>query len=180
MLDEKILPLAVGISERMNKAYGGLYTSVDKQFHLRPGDRFFHHLQKGVPLRLELGENEFEKNAVRAVRRDTGERIELPQEGLEDKVQQILDDMQESMYKKALAFRKSNTRSAESYEELKNIINESGGFVEVYFAGTREDERRIKEETGATPRCMPLCDNSRGKCFITGKEGRKTIFAKAY
>jgi prolyl-tRNA synthetase len=180
MLDEKFLPIARGISDRMNVAFGGLYTSVDKQFHLRPGDRFFHHLQKGVPLRLELGENEFEKNTVRAVRRDTGERIELPQEGLEDSVRQILDDIQESMYKKALAFRKSNTKSAESYDEFKNIINESGGFVEVYFAGTREDERRIKEETGATPRCMPLDDDSRGKCFITGKEGRKTIFAKAY
>jgi prolyl-tRNA synthetase len=180
VLDEKILPLAVNISERMNKAFGGLYTSVDKQFHLRPGDRFFYHLQKGVPLRLELGEKEFEKYVVSAVRRDTGERIELPIDGLEIKVEQILENIQESMYRKALAFRKSNTRSAESYEELKSIIEENGGFVETYFAGTRDDERRIKEETGATPRCMPLDDDSRGKCFITGKEGRKIIFAKAY
>ena len=180
VLHEKILPVANSLSERMNEAFGGLYTTVDKQFHLRPGDRFFYHLQKGVSLRLELGENEFEKCSVRAVRRDTGEKIELPLEGLPAKVQQILDDIQASMYAKALAFRKANTRSAESYEELKNSIDENGGFVEVYFAGTREDERRIKEETGATPRCMPLSDDSRGKCFITGKEGRKTIFAKAY
>ena len=84
------------------------------------------------------------------------------------------------MYNKALAFRKSNTRSAGSYEELKSIIDETGGFVEVYLAGTHDDDRRIKEETGATARCMPLSDDTRGKCFITGKEGRKTIFAKAY
>jgi prolyl-tRNA synthetase len=180
MFDEKILPLADRISERMNKAFGGLYTSVDKQSHLRPGDRFFYHIQKGVPLRLELGEKEFEKCVVSAVRRDTGERIELPLEGLEVKVQLLLEDIQESLYSKALAFRKSNTRSAENYEELKSIIDENGGFVEAYFAGTREDERHIKEETGATPRCMPLSDNSRGKCFMTGNEGRKTIFAKAY
>ena len=180
MLDGKILPLAKDLSERMNKAFGGLYTSIDQQFHLRPGDRFFHHLQKGVPLRLELGENEFEKNAVRAVRRDTGEKIELPLEGLEIKVQEILEDIQESLYSKALAFRKSNTREAGSYDELKEIIEKNGGFAETYFAGTRDDERRVKEETGATSRCMPLDDDSRGKCFMTGKEGRKTIFAKAY
>jgi len=180
MLNEKILPLARNISERMNKAFGGLHASVDEQFHLRPGDRFFHHLQKGVPLRLELGEKEFEKSAVCAVRRDTGERIELPQEGLEIKVQEILDDIQTSLYSKALAFRKSNTRTAENYDELKNIISENGGFVEVYFAGTRDDERRVKEETGATPRCTPMDDDSHGKCFMTGKEGRKVIFAKAY
>ena len=179
-MNDKILPLANTLAERMNKAFGGLYSTVDKQFHQRPGDRFFYHLQKGVPLRLELGEKELEKSIVCAVRRDTGERIELPLEGLETKVGQILEDIQESMYKKALAFRKSNTRSAGSYEELKGIIDEKGGFVEVYFAGTRDDERRVKEETGATARCMPLSDETRGKCFITGKEGRKIIFAKAY
>jgi prolyl-tRNA synthetase len=84
------------------------------------------------------------------------------------------------MYKKALAFRKSNTRSAENYEELKSIINEKGGFVEAYFAGTRDDERCIKEESGATARCMPLGDETSGKCIMTGREGRKIIFAKAY
>jgi prolyl-tRNA synthetase len=180
VLNEKILPIANSISERMNKAFGGLYTSVDRQFHLRPADRFFYHLQKGIPLRLELGEKEFEKNVVCAVRRDTGEKIELPLDGIETKVQKILDDIQESMYSKAVAFRQSNTRKAENYEELKSIINEKGGFVEAYFAGVRDDERRIKDETGATPRCIPMDDDSRGKCFVTGKEGRKTIFAKAY
>ncbi|MCL2767625.1 MAG: proline--tRNA ligase [Synergistaceae bacterium] len=180
LLNERILPLASALSERMNKAFGGLYSFVDKQFHLRPGDRFFHHLQKGVPLRLELGEKEFEKYTVRAVRRDTGEKIELPQEGIEMKVQEILDDIQTSLHSKALTFRKSNTRKAENYEELKSIIEEKGGFAEAYFAGTRDDERRIKEETGASARCMPLCDETRGKCIMTGKDGRKVIFAKAY
>ena len=180
LLNEKILPLASSISERMNKAFGGLYASVDKQFHLRPGDRFFHHLQKGVPLRLELGEKEFETCSVRVVRRDTGEKIELPLEGIEVKVQEILDDIQVSLHSKALAFRKSNTRKAESYDELKNIINENGGFAEAFFAGTRDDERQIKEETGATARCMPMNDDECGKCIMTGKKGRKVIFAKAY
>jgi len=164
----------------MNKAFGGLHAPVDEQFHLRPGDRFFYHLQKGVPLRLEFGEREFDKSVICAVRRDTGERVELPLEGLETKVLEILDDIQTSLHSKALAFRKSNTRQAKNYEELKNIINENGGFVEAYFAGTRENERLIKDETGATPRCTPMSDDSRGKCFMTGKEGRKFIFAKAY
>ena len=85
------------------------------------------------------------------------------------------------MYNKAKNFRDANTSSASSLDELKAIIAEKGGFVKAYFAGTPEDEKRIREETGgATPRCIPLGDESRGKCIITGKEGRRTIFAKAY
>lgn len=179
ILNEKLEPRALELATQMNEACGGGVT-VDKQYHMRPGDRFFYHLQKGVPLRLELGEKEINKDIVIAVRRDTGEKIELPQEGIADRVQKILDDIQKSLYTKARDFRIANTRSAGSYDELKSIIEEKGGFVETYFAGTPDDERRIREETGATPRCTPIGDDSRGKCFITGKEGRKVIFAKAY
>jgi prolyl-tRNA synthetase len=115
------------------------------------------------------------------VRRDTGEKTDIAGESVAAAVPKILEDIQATRYAKAKAFREANTFSASTYDELKAVLDEKGGFVEAYFAGTPEDERRIKEETGgATPRCVPLSDDSRGPCILTGKEGRKTIFAKAY
>jgi prolyl-tRNA synthetase len=187
LLEEELLPKAKEFSKRLNRALGGSYTTVDTQFHMRPGDRFFHHLQKGVPLRLEFGEKDLKAGTVRAVRRDTGEKFDIAQDALESTVARTLEDIQTSLYLKAKAFREKNTSFASSYDELKAALKENSekgeksGFVEAYFAGTPEDERRIKEETGgATPRCIPLADTSRGKCILTGREGRKTIFAKAY
>ena len=175
-----LLPRAKELASQLNGALGGLCTAVDTQFHMRPGDRFFTHLQKGVPLRLELGEKEMEKGTVRAVRRDTGEKTDIALEALIPTVKDLLDEIQENLYTRAKDFRLEHTSTAGSYDELKAILAEKGGFVEAYFGGTPEDERRIKEETGATPRCIPWGDESRGKCILTGGEGRKTIFAKAY
>jgi prolyl-tRNA synthetase len=180
LLDDEFLPKAREFSARLNDSLGGLYTTVDTRFHMRPGDRFFYHLQKGVPLRLELGEKDMKAGTVRAVRRDNGEKIDIAHDALIPTVTAILDDIQSSLYKKAKAFREKNTSFAASYDELKAILEEKGGFVEAYFAGSLEDERRVKDETGATPRCIPLADKSTGKCVFTGREGRRTIFAKAY
>ena len=181
LLDGSLLPRAKEFSRQLNDAMGGLHTLVDTQFHMRPGDRFFHHLQRGVPLRLELGEKDMRAGTVRAVRRDTGERLDIAHDALVPTVTKVLEDIQASMYARARAFREEHTSFAGSYEELKALLSERGGFVEAYFAGSPEDERRIREETGgATPRCIPLSDSSRGKCVVMGWEGRRTIFAKAY
>lgn len=180
-LEKELLPRAMEISSSLNAALGGRFTIVDKQFHLRPGDRFFHHLQRGVPLRLELGEKELEKGTVRAVRRDTGEKMDIPIENLAEKIPALLEDIQSNLFNRALDFRKKKTTFASTYEELKKAIDGDGGFVETWFAGGREDEKKIKEETGATARCMPLEDISTGKCILTGKEGApKVVFARAY
>ena len=180
-LDQELIPKAADLSEQLNKSLGGRYTQVDKQFHLRPGDRFFHHLQKGVPLRLELGEKDLAQGTVRAVRRDTGEKADIPLDTVAEKVPLILEDIQSSLYEKALNFRKDNTAQIDNYEDFREQIEKNGGFVETWFAGGAEDERKIKEDTGATARCMPLENQSEGECFFTGKKGaRKTIFAKAY
>lgn len=169
------------IKTTLSGVLGGRYVQVDRQFHLRPGDRFFSHLQKGVPLRLELGEKEMASGMVRVVRRDTGEKLEVEWSRIAEVVPALLEEIQQSLYDKAMKFRLENTHQASSLTELKEIINGVGGFVEVYFAGDKEDERAIKEATGATPRCQPMEDDSAGKCFYTGKDGgRKTIFAKAY
>lgn len=179
--EDVLLPMARELSGQLDEALGGLYTAVDTQFHMRPGDRFFTHLQRGVPLRLELGEKDVQAGTVRVVRRDTGEKADLSRDALVPAVQKLLEDVQSNLYRRALSFREAHTAQASSYDELKAILAERGGFVEAYFGGMPEDERRIREETGGvTPRCIPLVDASTGRCIVTGKEGRRTIFAKAY
>nr|WP_321502635.1 proline--tRNA ligase [uncultured Dethiosulfovibrio sp.] len=180
--EEVLLPKARELGDRIESIIGIHHVDVDRQFHMRPGDRFFYHLQKGVPLRLELGEKEFDKGTVRAVRRDTGEKLDLPWEGLETAVSELLETIQRDMLEKARNFREQNTYSASSLDELKQIVETKGGFVRAYFGGTKEDEKAIKESTGATVRCFPLEDQDKtGRCFYTGKEGcRLAILAKSY
>ena len=175
-----ILPKAKELSAQLDSELGGMYTKIDTDFHMRPGDRFFAHLQKGVPLRLELGEKDIAAGTVRLVRRDTGEKIDVKNYAVIPTVKNILDDIQTNLFTRAKNFREENTHDASSYDELKEIIESKGGFVRAYFGGTPEDETRIREETGATPRVI-LPGNHTGKCIITGNDGaRLTIFAKAY
>ena len=151
-----------------------------QRFHTRPGDRFFTHLQKGVPLRLELGEKDLAAGTVRIVRRDTGEKLDVANDAVIPTVKKLLDDIQANLFARAKSFREANTHDAKSYDELRELIDKQGGFVRAYFGGTPEDEVRIREETGATPRCV-LPGENRGKCIITGSnDARLTVFAKAY
>lgn len=177
-----LLSKARELAGKIESVIGGRTIAVDDQFHMRPGDRFFYHLQKGVPLRLELGEKEFEKGTVRAVRRDTGEKIDLPWDGIETKVHELLETIQEDLLNKARSFRETNTHEVSDFDGLKKTLEEKGGFIKTYFSGTKEDEKAIKEATGATVRCFPLEDkDARGRCFFTGKDGaRMAIFAKSY
>ncbi|MBQ3402451.1 MAG: proline--tRNA ligase [Synergistaceae bacterium] len=178
--ENDILPKAKELSARLDDELGGMFTKVDTDFHARPGDRFFTHLQKGVPLRLELGEKDISAGTVRVVRRDTGEKLDVKNEAVIPTVKKLLEDIQANMFTRAKNFRDGNTHDAGSYDELKEIIASQGGFVRAYFGGTPEDETRIREETGATPRCI-LPGNDTGKCIITGNDGaRLTVFAKAY
>ena len=178
--ENDILPKAKELSSKLDAELGGMFTRVDTDFHMRPADRFFTHLQKGVPLRLELGEKDIKAGTVRVVRRDTGEKMDVANDAVIPTVKKLLDDIQSNLFARAKAFREANTHDAGSYDELKAIIAEKGGFVRAYFGGTPEDEVRIREETGATPRCILPGDN-RGRCIITGQDNaRLTVFAKAY
>ena len=180
-LEREILPKAREIAAVLNKVLGPMAVQVDTDFHLRPGDRFFRHLQRGVPLRLELGEREMEAGKLRAVRRDTAEKVEIPWESAANEIPALLETIQKALFEKAAAFRDANTRHASSFEEMKSILENSGGFVTAYFGGDRSDEKAIKEATGATVRCFPLSDESTGTCFFTGKADAKlAIFARAY
>ena len=181
-IDKELMPKAAELKAALNEALGGRFVNVDTQFHMRPGDRFFSHLQKGVPLRLELGEKEYAAEKLRVVRRDTGEKIDITWADAPTAIPALLDEIQRNLYNRALEFRLANTHRAENMEEFKRLLEEKGGFIEVFFGGSKADEKAIKEATGATPRCFPFVHaEERGKCFYTGKEGaRKAIFAKAY
>ena len=181
-IDKELMPKAAELKAALNEALGGRFVNVDTQFHMRPGDRFFSHLQKGVPLRLELGEKEYAAEKLRVVRRDTGEKIDIAWADAPTAIPALLDEIQRNLYNRALEFRLANTHRAENMEEFKRLLEEKGGFIEVFFGGSKEDEKAIKEATGATPRCFPFAHaEERGRCFYTGKEGaRKAIFAKAY
>ena len=169
------------IADELCKVLGPLTVTVDEQNHMRPGDRFFFHLQKGVPLRLELGEKDDANGTVRSVRRDTGAKEDIAFGDIAAKVPAMLEDIQKSLYEKACAFRDAHTSEASSYEELKEKLA-AGGWVKCYFAGSKDDEKRIKEETQATVRCYPLADKEKtGKCVYTGKENAHlAIFSKSY
>ena len=114
--------------------------------------------------------------------RDTGEKLDIAWSEAAAAIPALLDEIQQNLYNRALQFRLANTHKAENLEEFKKLLEEKGGFIEVFFAGSKEDEKAIKEATGATPRCFPFAHSEeRGKCFYTGKENaRKAIFAKAY
>lgn len=183
-LKNDLEPMAGKISQLLNTVLGALCTVVDRQYHLRPGDRFFRHLQKGVPLRIEIGEKEFADNTVTLVRRDDSTKERVSVDSLASRVANILDDMQDELYKRALDFRKANTFDISSLDELKAFFTKerAGGFARAHFDGSADDEKDIKDITGgATIRCMPIDDESRGRCIYTGRENaRSVIFAKAY
>lgn len=183
-LKNDLEPTAGKISQLLNTVLGSLCTVVDRQYHLRPGDRFFRYLQKGVPLRIEIGEKEFADDTVTLVRRDDSTKERVSVDSLASRVANILDDMQGGLYKRALDFRKANTFDISSLDELKAFFTKekAGGFARAHFDGSADDEKDIKDITGgATIRCMPIDDESRGRCIYTGRENaRSVIFAKAY
>ncbi|MBD2093514.1 proline--tRNA ligase [Microcoleus sp. FACHB-1515] len=155
---------------------------VDDRDNLSPGFKFNDWELKGIPLRLEIGPKDLASESSVLVRRDTGEKITVPLSQLEDRIKNILNSIQENLLQKAKEFQQRNTYYVDSYEEFKASIEKKPGFYIAYFAGTIDDEERIKQETKATGRCIPFnLQGEIGKCFLTGKEtSQKVVFAKAY
>ncbi|MEA5534927.1 proline--tRNA ligase [Crocosphaera sp. XPORK-15E] len=155
---------------------------VDVRENLSPGFKFNDWELKGIPLRMEMGPRDLQNGNVVLVRRDTGEKIIVPQSELKSKIPELLEDIQTSLFQKAQEFQRQNTYSVSTYEEFKAGIETKPGFYLAYFDGSPEDEETIQEETKATGRCIPLGENSKpGKCFYTGKQtSQQVIFARAY
>ena len=148
----------------------------------KPGWKFAEYELKGVPVRLAIGPRDLENGTVEVARRDTLEKSVISLEGVVLHVQNLLTDIQENIYRKALKFREENTRRADTYDEFKEILVERGGFVLAHWDGTKETEEKIKSETMATIRLIPLQpDKEKGKCIYSGKPSDyRVVFAKAY
>ena len=159
----------------------GISVKYDDADNKRPGFKFADYELKGVPVRLVLGARDLENGTMEVMRRDTLEKSTVSIEGIEEYVANLLEEMQENIYKKALDFRTSHTYEVNSYDEFKEKLEE-GGFVLAHWDGTPETEAQIKEETKATIRCIPLDgDTTPGKCVLTGKpSARRVVFARSY
>ncbi|RLD78307.1 MAG: proline--tRNA ligase [Bacteroidetes bacterium] len=160
----------------------GISVKYDGRDTYRPGHKFAEYELKGVPIRIAIGPRDLEQGNVEIARRDTLEKKIYPQEGLEDTISGLLDEIQDNLFKKAAKFREENTHKVDSYDEFKNIIENKGGFILAHWDGTAETEEKIKSETKATIRCIPVdAVEEEGKCILTGKPSNKRVlFAKAY
>jgi len=153
---------------------------IDDNEQTSPGWKFNQWEMKGVPLRMEIGPKDLENNQVVLVRRDTGEKQFIPTENLFSVITGLLEEIQNSLFQRALEFRDRNTHEVDNYADFKKII-ESGGFVKAFWAGDGQMEAMIQEQTGATIRCIPFKQDQQGTCFYTGKpSGTIAIFAKSY
>lgn len=174
-ITEAVMPIV----ERLGQL--GISVKYDDDDKRRPGFKFADYELKGVPVRLVIGARDIEKGTVEVMRRDTLEKTEMPLAGIANTVNSLLEDMQTNIYNKALAYRDSRIQKCDSYEEFKEKI-EDGGFFLCHWDGTTETEERIKAETKATIRCIPLdMSAEEGKCMVTGKPShRRVIIARAY
>lgn len=174
------------ISEKVNPIFeelkaAGISVKYDDADNQRSGWKFAEYELKGVPIRLGLGNRDLEAGTIEVARRDTLTKESQPIDGIVEHVKALLDEIQTSIYQKALAFREENTFLVDTWDDFKAQI-ERGGFVMAHWDGTGETEEKIKEETKATIRCIPLISTMEsGKCIYSGAESSKRVaFAKAY
>ncbi len=153
----------------------------DDRDTFKPGFKFAEWELKGVPVRLAIGPRDLENGTVEVARRDTLEKELLQMENIAEKVEHLLENIQQNIYQKALDFREENTFLVDTWDEFKERI-EKGGFVLAHWDGTSETEEKIKEETKATIRLIPMDGKKEpGKCIYTGKESQqRVVFARAY
>ena len=175
------------ISERVSSLVSdlkakGISVKFDDNDNKKPGWKFAEYELKGVPVRLAIGPRDIENGTVEISRRDTLQKEIIPIDGCVEYIENLLTEIQKGIYRKALDFRTENTRSADSWDEFKDLIQNKGGFVLAHWDGTSETENKIKEETKATIRCIPLVNiQEQGKCIYTVKPSKqRVLFAVAY
>jgi len=159
----------------------GIRVKLDDRDTHKPGWKFAEYEFKGVPVRLAMGMRDLENGTIEVARRDTLEKKVLDLHDLPNKVEHMLENIQENLYTRAVDRREENTHSVETYDEFKKVLEEKGGFIYAHWDGTAETEEKIKQETKATIRCIPLEKGEEGVCMFSGKPSQqKVIFAKAY
>ncbi|WP_404469472.1 proline--tRNA ligase [Sutcliffiella horikoshii] len=175
---EGVLDFAYDLKEKLATSLRVGIDASDK----KPGWKFNEYEMKGIPLRLEAGPRDIEQQQVVLVRRDTGDKLITPMEGLEAKIVEILEDIQKNLLEKARSHRESKTSVATTFEAFKEQIEEKGGFIKAMWCGDQACEDKIKEETSATSRCMPFEQEKVAEsCVCCGKEAKHMVYwAKAY
>jgi prolyl-tRNA synthetase len=159
----------------------GISVKYDDADNKKPGWKFAEYELKGVPVRLAMGGRDLENNTIEVMRRDKLEKETITCDGIEAYVKDLLDDIQQNIYRKAYDFRTTHIVSVDTYEEFKEKIEE-GVFILAHWDGTAETEEKVKAETKATIRCIPLeGDKTPGQCMVTGKpSAQRVIFARSY
>jgi prolyl-tRNA synthetase len=181
--DEELAQISAVVAE-LTKALKAknIRVKYDDRDTQRPGFKFAEYELKGIPLRVAIGGRDLANGTAELARRDTKTKETVQQAGLAEHIEKLLVDIQDNIYQKAFKFRAENTREVDTYEDFKRTLDETPGFISAHWDGTPETEERIKQETKATIRCIPL-DNKLedGVCMVTGKPStQRVIFARAY
>jgi len=160
----------------------GLTVKFDDRDTLKPGFKFAEYEQKGVPVRIAIGARDIENGTFEVARRDLLSKESVNADQLTSYIVELLDDIQKTIYQKALDYRSSHITEVNSYEEFKDVLETKGGFIAAHWDGTPESEAAIQEETKATIRCIPLdAKEEKGSCIYSGKPSKmRVLFAKAY
>ena len=160
----------------------GITVKIDDRDNVRSGFKFAEYELKGVPVRLAIGPRDLANGTVELARRDTLTKEIVPAEGIAERIEKLLEDIQKGIYDKALKFRDSMITKVDTYDEFKRVLEDKGGFILAHWDGTPETEEQIKNETKATIRCIPVdAPEEEGVCIISGKPShRRVLFAKSY
>jgi prolyl-tRNA synthetase len=160
----------------------GIRVKYDNSDNQRPGWKFAEYELKGVPVRIAVGPRDLENNQVEIARRDTKEKSTVSMDGLTETVSQLLSDIQTNLFERAKNYRDEHITKANTWEEFVHILDTKAGFVSAHWDGTPETEEKIKEQTKATIRCIPLNNTQEaGTCILTGAPStQRVLFARAY
>lgn len=177
---QAVLDYAKGVQKELQSKE--IRTKLDARDQYKPGWKFAQYEVEGVPLRIAVGPRDVQNNKAEIARRDTRSKEIVERDSLVGKVEILLDEIQNNLYNTAKERMTTRTSTVSTYEEFKEVLDSKGGFIYAHWDGTAETESRVKEETKATIRCIPLhSDNEPGKCMVTGKpSARKVLFARAY
>ena len=181
--DEQKLAIDAKVNDLLHELkLAGIRVKYDDNDNNRPGWKFAEYEKKGVPVRIVMGARDVENNTVEIARRDTKEKFSVSMDGLSVRIINLLQQIQQDMYDKAKAYRDEHITPANTWDEFVQLLNEKGGFVSAHWDGTDETEEKIKEQTKATIRCIPLNgEEEQGKCILTGNPSNKRVlFAQAY
>jgi prolyl-tRNA synthetase len=175
-INYKVNPIVKALQDK------GVSVKYDNRDTQKPGWKFAEYELKGVPLRVAIGPRDLENGTVELARRDTKTKEVIEIDDILSIVQNRLDEIQSNIYNKALDFRTSMTTTVDTYDAFKEVLDDKGGFILAHWDGTSETEEKIKEETKATIRCIPVdAKEEEGKCIYSGKPSNKrVIFARAY